>query len=204
MKSLTAFIAVTAVAGVTAVALLGAVGSDAPADHLPMHNWETNLEKRAVDLDEIRSGGPPKDGIPSIDEPQFVSPSRAERWLGPKEPVMSLVVDEQARAYPLQILIFHEIANDRVGGVPVAATFCPLCYTAIVFDRRVDGRTLEFGVSGFLRHSDLVMYDREAAEAAALPDYLLPAVQRSARERTGALSGNWLRSAVREQSIRRL
>lgn len=122
--------------------------------------WETDLEKHSVPLEEIRSGGPGKDGIPAIDEPQFVPVEGVGDWLGPKEPVISLAVEDDARAYPLQILIWHEIVNDRVGGVPVAVTFCPLCHTGLVFDRRLEGGTTTFGVSGFLRHSDLVMYDR--------------------------------------------
>ncbi len=119
----------------------------------------TDFSKSNVDLGEILSGGPPKDGIPSIDDPKFV-PVAAMTGLGPKEPVIGLVINGDARAYPLRILTWHEICNDVVGGVPVAVTFCPLCNAAIVYDRRVDGVATEFGVSGKLRHSDLVMYDR--------------------------------------------
>jgi len=122
--------------------------------------WKTNLEKRSIDLKELESGGPPKDGIPSLDRPNFVSTGAASKWVKPQEPVLSLVVGKEAKAYPLQILIWHEIANDRIGQIPVAVTFCPLCYSAIVFDRRVGGTVTEFGVSGMLRHSDMVMYDR--------------------------------------------
>lgn len=123
--------------------------------------WKTNIEKRSVDLDELISGGPPRDGIPAIDRPRFVSTGQAKEWLKPQEPVISLLVGEQARAYPLQILIWHEIVNDRIAQIPIAVTFCPLCYSAIAFDRSVRGREHTFGTSGMLRHSGLVMYDRE-------------------------------------------
>lgn len=130
---------------------------------VPAHfrGWRTNFEKTSIDLDEIMSGGPPKDGIPAIDKPKFVSVTEAYAWLSKNEPVISLRVDGEARAYPLQILIWHEIVNDEIAGKPVTVTFCPLCYTAIAFDRRLDGKVYSFGVSGMLRHSDMVMYDRE-------------------------------------------
>ena len=120
----------------------------------------TDTSKRSIELSELIDGGPGKDGIPSVDNPSFVSQEEASNWLEPNEPVIALVIDGVARAYPIQVLIWHEIANDVVSGVPVAVTFCPLCYSAIVFDRRIDGETHEFGVSGFLRHSDMIMYDR--------------------------------------------
>lgn len=118
----------------------------------------TDFSKAAVDLDEIISGGPAKDGIPAIDSPKFV-PVSAERTLAAREPVIALTVGQDVRAYPLRILIWHEIVNDTVGGVPVTVTYCPLCNAGIVFDRRVRGRILDFGTTGKLRHSDLVMYD---------------------------------------------
>jgi len=158
---------VLAWASVLAFAVLVAAASPALAQDLPsgapsaLTQFDTDLSKHSVDLSTIRSGGPPKDGIPSIDDPSFVPPSRASSWLQPKEPVIALQHNGDARAYPLQILTFHEIVNDRIGGTPVAVTFCPLCYSAIVFDRRLDGEAVEFGTSGMLRNSDLVMYDRK-------------------------------------------
>jgi hypothetical protein len=122
--------------------------------------WRTDFGKHSVPLGEISSGGPGKDGIPAIDAPRFVSVSEAE-FLEAREPVVQLELGGEARAYPLQILTWHEIVNDRVGGAPVAVTFCPLCNTTIVFDRRLDGRVLDFGTTGNLRNSDLVMYDRQ-------------------------------------------
>jgi hypothetical protein len=117
--------------------------------------------KHSVPLHEIQSGGPPKDGIPSIDEPVFVATKAADAWLEDREPVIRFRRAEDVRAYPLQILMWHEIVNDTVGGVPVAITFCPLCYTAIAFERRAGGRVLDFGTTGNLRRSNLVMYDRQ-------------------------------------------
>ncbi len=129
-------------------------------------HWEaawprTDFSKHAVPIEEIRSGGPGKDGIPSIDDPRFHSVSEIGEDVAPTEPVIGLVIDGDARAYPLQILTWHEIVNDTVGGRPVAVTYCPLCNAAIVFDRQVGDLTLEFGTTGNLRNSDLVMYDRE-------------------------------------------
>jgi len=123
-------------------------------------NWDTNLNKKSINLGELRSGGPPKDGIPAISNPKFISPSQAT-WLKDQEPVISLEYKGVARAYPLQIMIYHEIVNDRIKGDPILVTFCPLCYSAISFSRIVNGETLSFGVSGFLRHSDMVMFDRK-------------------------------------------
>ena len=123
--------------------------------------WRTNFDRHSVPLAEIRSGGPPKDGIPALDHPKFVGVAEANGWLKPVEPVIALTVGGRSRAYPLQILVWHEIVNDSVGGVPVTVTFCPLCYTAIAFDRRAGDRVLDFGTTGNLRKSDLVMYDRQ-------------------------------------------
>jgi hypothetical protein len=123
-------------------------------------SWNTNWNKHIIQYDELRSGGPPRDAIPSIDAPRFIGPDAAAEWLAGNEPVIALQIEGQARAYPLQILTWHEIVNDSVGGVPVAVTFCPLCNSAITFDRRLNGEVYEFGTSGLLRNSDLVMYDR--------------------------------------------
>jgi hypothetical protein len=130
-------------------------------EQISRDGWRTNFDRHSVPLTEIRSGGPPKDGIPAIDHPKLLSVAEAGGWLKPVEPVITLSVGGQSRAYPLQILVWHEIVNDSIGGVPVAITFCPLCYTAIVFDRRSAGKTLDFGTTGNLRKSDLVMYDRQ-------------------------------------------
>ena len=122
--------------------------------------WSTDFSRHEVPLNEFLSGGPGKDGIPAIDEPKF-QPIAEVDWLEDPEPVIAFGIGDEWRAYPIQILIWHEIVNDTVAGTPVAVTFCPLCHTAIVFDGTVDGTVLDFGVSGNLRHSDLVMYDRQ-------------------------------------------
>jgi len=122
--------------------------------------WATDFSRHEVPLDEFLSGGPGKDGIPAIDQPQF-QPLAEVDWLEDQEPVIAFGIEDRWRAYPIQILIWHEIVNDVVADTPVAVTFCPLCHTAIVFDRTVGGTVLDFGVSGNLRHSDLVMYDRQ-------------------------------------------
>ena len=125
------------------------------------HGWTTDFSLHSVPYSEIISGGPPRDGIPPIDNPKFTTFENADMWLGGQEPVIAFELNGDARAYPLQILTWHEIVNDVVGGVPVAVTFCPLCNSAIVFDRRLDGVVYDFGTSGKLRKSDLIMWDRQ-------------------------------------------
>ena len=137
------------------LASLGAVAAAAA------QGLRTDTTKALVPLDEIVSGGPPPDGIPAIDRPVFVAPAAADAWLHGREPVLALEVNGDARAYPLQILMWHEIVNDTVGGRAVAVTFCPLCNSGLVFERTVGGVTLDFGTSGKLYRSDLVMYDRQ-------------------------------------------
>lgn len=134
------------------------VNADAPIDKA----WpRTDFSRKTVDLNEIISGGPPKDGIPAIDRPRFVPTAEADAWLDPREPVIVVALHGRARAYPLQILIYHEIVNDTFLEQPIAVTFCPLCNAAIVFDRNLGGKVLDFGTTGRLRKSDLVMYDRQ-------------------------------------------
>lgn len=140
--------------------LLPSVPALADADAWRAEWPRTDFSRHAVDLTEIRSGGPPKDGIPAIDAPRF-APAGAITDLAPTEPVIALALGGEARAYPLRILTWHEIVNDTLAGLPVAVTYCPLCNAAIAFERRVDGRELVFGTTGKLRHSDLVMYDRQ-------------------------------------------
>ena len=123
--------------------------------------WSTDFSQRSIPLSEITPGGPGKDGIPAIDAPVFEDIEGGDGWLEDQEPVHVVEVNGEVKAYPLAILIWHEIVNDTVGGVPVAVTYCPLCNSAIAFDRRLGDRTLEFGVSGVLRHSDMIMFDRE-------------------------------------------
>jgi len=141
-----------------------AVGSPAGAkDELRVSasGWKTDFSRHCVPLSEIASGGPPRDAITPLDEPGFIELARADSWLRPQEPVIVVTGTTSARAYPLQILIWHEIVNDTIDGVPVAVTFCPLCNLSLVFERRAEGRLLTFGTTGNLRTSDLVMWDRQ-------------------------------------------
>jgi len=124
-------------------------------------NWpDTDFSQTSVDFGSIMSGGPPKDGIPSIDNPEFV-PLAKYKDAAETEPVITFAHKGDARAYPLRVLIWHEIVNDTVGGLPVSVTYCPLCNSSIVFDRRLDDKILDFGTTGKLRNSDMVMYDRQ-------------------------------------------
>jgi len=133
-----------------------------PAPQLQgQEEWKTDFTRHTVPMEEIVSGGPPKDGIPAIDAPTFVSVSAAGRWIGDREPVAVVVQGGEVKLYPHQILIWHEIVNDVVGDVPVSVTYCPLCNTTLAFDRRFEGLLLDFGTTGRLRNSDLVMYDRQ-------------------------------------------
>ena len=131
------------------------------AARLSTSGWDTDFRLHTVPYSQIKFVIP-RDNIPSIDNPKFVAPSEASAWLKDVEPVVAMEVDGDARAYPLQILTWHEIVNDDIGDVSVAVTFCPLCNSAIAFHRRLDGELLEFGISGNLRNSDLIMYDRQS------------------------------------------
>ena len=128
-----------------------------PSSKLTM--METNGVKHLIPLDKIKGGGPPKDGIPSIDNPVFAS-IRDSNFMSDSDTVIGLEINGQAKAYPLFILVWHEIVNDVVGGTPVSVTYCPLCYTNQVFERVIDGQEVEFGTSGKLYNSNLLMYDR--------------------------------------------
>lgn len=140
-------------------------GNPALADQRPpagaAREFRTDFSRTIISYDEVLSGGPPKDGIPAIDAPQFVRVDEADEWLEAVEPIVRVQVGDDARAYPLQMLTWHEIVNDTVGDLPLTITFCPLCNTAIVFERTVDGQVLDFGTTGRLRFSNLIMYDRQ-------------------------------------------
>ncbi|NKB50325.1 MAG: DUF3179 domain-containing protein [Alphaproteobacteria bacterium] len=121
----------------------------------------TDFDKTTVDLTEIFSGGIPRDHIPAIDDPTIGTLADGANVYDPREPVITVKVKGKTRGYPLTILTWHEIVNDQLGGVPITVTYCPLCNSAVVFDRRVGDRVLDFGTTGNLRFSDLVMYDRQ-------------------------------------------
>lgn len=117
--------------------------------------------KYIVDPAKILSGGPPKDGIPSIDDPKYISVEEADGWIQDNELVLGLIYKGVKRVYPLQILVWHEIVNDVVAGDPLLITYCPLCGSGIAFERELGGKAVEFGTSGKLYNSNLVMYDRK-------------------------------------------
>jgi hypothetical protein len=121
---------------------------------------KTDFSKNNIDYSEILSGGPPKDGIPAIDNPIFDKVKNIKN-LSDNSPVISLTIGSDSRAYPVEILMFHEIVNDTVGGIPVIVTYCPLCNASIAYNRKVKGKILDFGTTGKLRYSDMVMYDRQ-------------------------------------------
>jgi len=117
--------------------------------------------KYIVDPEKLVGGGPPKDGIPSIDDPKFVSVEQADRYIQDNELVLAIIYKGVKRVYPLQILVWHEIVNDVIADDPVLITYCPLCGSGIAFERRIENEEVEFGVSGKLYNSNLVMYDRK-------------------------------------------
>jgi len=133
--------------------------SETPQEIDPNGIMVTDGLKHIVPLDKIKGGGPPKDGIPSIDDPRFATLSGSS-FMKHSDIVIGLEINGEAKAYPLSILVWHEIVNDNVGGTPVAVTYCPLCFTNQVFERILNGKEVEFGTSGKLYNSNLVMYDR--------------------------------------------
>lgn len=137
-------------------------GDTGSASEPPPWPWDVDDAPASVPLSEIRSGGPPPDGIPPIDDPVFEDVEAAGEWLTEQDPVLVVDRDGDTRAYPLAIMTFHEIVNDEVGGEPLVVTYCPLCNSGLVFERTVDGEVLDFGTSGRLWNSNLVMYDRSS------------------------------------------
>ena len=115
----------------------------------------------SVPIEEIMNGGPPKDGMPALINPKFVSASDGERFLNKHDRVLGIEYNGVAKAYPIRILNWHEVVNDEFNGRPVAVTWCPLCLSGIVYDPENGGVRLTFGVSGKIYKSNLLMYDRE-------------------------------------------
>ena len=145
---------------------LPAEAESLPADEPPPSGaaaqFSTDFSKHSVSYGDILSGGPPKDGIPAIDSPSYVSIDEANEWINDIEPIIAVEVEGLARAYPLQILTWHEIVNDVLNEKELVVSFCPLCNTAIAFEREFDGQILDFGTTGRLRYSNLIMYDRQS------------------------------------------
>lgn len=143
---------------------LGLAASAASAEG-PPPDWltvwpETDFSRASASFDEIVPGGPGRDGVPALSAPP-IKPAAEETGVAAREPVIVLeMAGETPRAYPLRYMTWHQIVNDEIGGVPVAVTFCPLCNASVVFDRRRGGEILDLGVSGLIRNSDMIMYDR--------------------------------------------
>lgn len=119
-----------------------------------------DLAKSTIPASEILSGGPPRDGIPSIDKPRFISANKVN-YLKPQDRILGISINGEARAYPIKILNWHEIVNDVVQDQAIAITFCPLCGSGLVYSALIDGEIHQFGVSGLLYNSDVLLYDRE-------------------------------------------
>lgn len=144
-----------------------------------------DLKNATIPKAEILGGGPPKDGIPAITRPKFVA-GRKAKYLKKSDRVIGVVIDGKARAYPLRILNYHEAVNDRIGKIAFAVTYCPLCDSAVVFDRRGPDGVMEFGVSGLLYNSNVLLYDRQKKGTESLWSQVMargvtgPAAKRSA------------------------
>lgn len=166
MFRFTRFLIVTMSIAIIAVVMITVFILPTNVNYFSINSQNLNLElqslnKSIVPLDQIVSGGPPPDGIPSIDDPEFVLVEDAENFMSESDLILGVNINGDVRAYPLQILVWHEIVNDIVGGNPIVVTYCPLCFTNQIFNRTItDGQTLEFGTSGKLYNSNLVMYDR--------------------------------------------
>ena len=123
--------------------------------------FDTDFSRHTVPFRDILSGGVPKDGITPIDNPGFIPAGETDDWLEATQPVIVVEAGGEAKAYPLQVIARHEVVNDEVGGIPITVTYCPLCNTGLAFEREFDGRVLDFDVSGNLRFSNLIMWDRQ-------------------------------------------
>ena len=123
--------------------------------------WTTDFSRHTIPFNDILSGGVGRDGIPPIDSPRFETITEVDSVIGDLEPIVTFKINGEAKGYPLAILTWHEVVNDIVGGEPVTVTFCPLCNSALAFKRTLEGRVFDFGVSGNLRNSDLIMWDRQ-------------------------------------------
>ena len=124
----------------------------------PLNGFD--LQGATIPEEEVFKGGPPRDGIPSIDNPRFVKPA-ASTQLNDSDLVLGISLNGISKAYPLPIMNWHEIVNDFFDDLPVVVTFCPLCGSGMAFESRMDGRPLTFGVSGLLYNSDVLLYDRQ-------------------------------------------
>ncbi|MFN2421931.1 MAG: DUF3179 domain-containing protein [Gemmatimonadota bacterium] len=140
---------------------VAAIEAASPLATLAQSKNGFDLSNASVPVDQIVSGGPPRDGIPALTDPRFETVTQAAAWMRPDDRLLALEIGRQAKAYPLRILNWHEVVNDQVGRRPVLVTYCPLCGTGMAFDPVVRGKRMLFGVSGLLYNSDVLMYDRE-------------------------------------------
>ena len=132
-------------------------------EKLMITNGFFGIIRHIIPLNEILRGGPPPDGIPPIENPKYISAAEANQWLSNDEFVLGITYEGISRAYPLQILVWHEIVNDEFNGKPLLITYCPLCFTGIAFEPFIGEEAVTFGTSGKLYNSDLVMYDRKTS-----------------------------------------
>ena len=123
--------------------------------------WQTDFSKRSISYSEVIAGRPARDGIPPSYNPQFETVEQANQWMLELEPVIVVQINGDIRAYSQSLLMFHEVMDDVVGDRPIVVSWCPLCNTSVVNSREIDGKVFTFGVSGLLRHSDLIMWDHE-------------------------------------------
>ncbi len=120
-----------------------------------------DLSYSLIPVKEIVPGGPPRDGIPALTHPPTI-PAKEAKYLNDRDWVIGVEIGGESRAYPLKILVWHENVNDTLGNTPIAVTYCPLCNSAAVFHRSIQGEVLEFGISGLLWNSNVLLYDRRA------------------------------------------
>ena len=120
-----------------------------------------DLSNATIPVNQILNGGPPRDGIPALSDPVLIEATEAD-YLEPQDRVIGIMIEGVARAYPISILNWHEIVNDQINDQRFAITYCPLCGTGVAFDTRIDGKSSDFGVSGLLYNSDVLLYDRNS------------------------------------------
>ena len=137
--------------------LLGVLGYKYASSAGPTNGFD--LSNSTLPVEQILHGGPPRDGIPALSNPKLVAVAQAA-YLKPNHRVVGIVLNGESRAYPVPILNWHEIVNDEIDGQRFAVTYCPLCGTAVAFDATIDGKPTDFGVSGLLYNSDVLLYDR--------------------------------------------
>jgi len=144
---------------IAALSFIAIVMVALPSFALQIYNG-FDISGSLIPRDEIMSGGPPKDGIPAILNPKFESADKAA-WLRDSDLVTGVMYNGQAKAYPLRILVWHEAANDTIGGVPILVSYCPLCGSTLVYKREPKDAPLTFGISGLLHQSNVLLYDHQ-------------------------------------------